>query len=113
MSKMLDRVAKAIAEAIEKPKYIVKVGQHHISENKWQLWSDNGCVVTSANHDKIDKLCDELNNRYIAQKAVEALKAIWQDEHFPYFETDKMWKELSSQDVWNLCLDVVLKDVKS
>lgn len=72
MSKMLDRVAKAIELAQKVPRYVVKTSLEHY----WELWDteQNIKIKDSCWHVVIDNACDSLNAQNIARKAVEALK---------------------------------------
>lgn len=84
MSEMIDRVAKAIEAVLEKPRYIVRITlSSDMNGVSWQLWEGDNKICSSNNHAHIDKMCDELNNKYAARKAVEALKqdynCIWND----------------------------------
>lgn len=105
MSEMLNRVAKAIQEVQEKPKYVVKIATRMstVNINLWELWDDKECIKKSNIHSLIQGECDRLNALYTARKAVEALKG-----DVPYYETNKFWESLTSTEVWNLCLDKVL-----
>lgn len=104
MSEMIDRIAKAIEEALDKPKYVVRVNKH----GDWELWEGLTKIVSSNNHGHIDRMCDILNNKYAARKAIEALKGEIPSETFFKYTCDKPWKELTSSDVWNLWLNAIL-----
>lgn len=70
MSEMLNKVAKAIQDALEKPKYVVKISK------VWECWDvqENKLISFSKDHSNIDDECDQLNALYTARKAIEALK---------------------------------------
>lgn len=100
----LQKIAAAIKDAKEKAPYHVRF---HVNDNTWEVWdnsNDPTAIIVNASHEEAESLCEEQINLYIAQKAVEAMRG-----NVPYYETDKMWKELHSQEVWNLCLDHILK----
>lgn len=101
MSEMFDRVAKAIHDALDKPKYVVKIGK------QWELWCGGQCIMTSDNHTKIDDLCDKFNNQNVARKAIEALKE----------PTDEMTAsmlnaapEVSYDDVYKCYIEAILNE---
>ncbi len=100
MSEMLERVAKAIQEVLEKPKYVVKISK------VWECWDvqENKLIDAFEVHSHINNLCDRLNTLYIARKAVEALKIT--EKEFNIFLNDKDIKELA---MWNTNIDAVLK----
>lgn len=105
---MIDLVAKAIEEAIDKPMFVVRVGIRLPQPNVWELWEGNTRVVSSNNHKHIENMCDILNYKYAAKKAIESLKdtpLLCYDD----YKCDDVWKNLTSTKVWYLWYDAILK----
>lgn len=102
MSQILQKVAQALKAANDELHAVIKYNVHH---DTWEIWIRGKPVeVNFKIHDEAENRCEALNYEYAARKAVEALKG-----DVPYYECNKMWKELTSKEVWNLCLNQILK----
>lgn len=86
---MLDRIAKAIELAQGNAPYYV----FPQFKNKYMVYKilepgfvDQAMAPKMLNLEEAEDLCEELNNQYIARKAVEALAPADADQQNKYFE---------------------------
>lgn len=101
MNEMIERAVKALELAIEIPEYVLK---YCVESKNWHVEEISTTVFYSfTNHEEAEILCKKLNNECVVKKIIESLKG-----DVPYYETDKIWRELTSTKVWNLCLDKIL-----
>lgn len=107
---MLERVAKAIELAQEKPRYVVKIYK------VWELWDNEKCIMESDVHMHVQDLCEQFNAKYAARMALEALKPASDEMQNKYCEMAKAeaspLKPFFPNAVWERAIDAILSDDK-
>lgn len=111
----MNRVTKAIKNAIETPYYVLKYNPNPNSECVWEIHrlGVGGWYERFEHHYHAENRCEALQHEYIARKAVEALKETDDRLRNEYFEMAKAegWNNNNAcfQDaIWNRSIDAIL-----